>query len=51
MRSVLPLDNSIPIRSPKESIEADIADTRSSSIPPGKLAPKGRPSGVTSTAP
>jgi hypothetical protein len=32
-------------------MDADIAETRSSSIPPGKLAAKGKQSGVTSTAP
>jgi hypothetical protein len=39
------------MRSPRESIAADIAATLSSSIPLGKLDARARPSGDTSAAP
>jgi hypothetical protein len=39
------------MRSPRESIAADIADTLSSSIPLGKVEARGKPSGDTRAAP
>jgi hypothetical protein len=39
------------MRSPKDSMAADIAETRSSSMPSGKVDARGKPSVVTIAAP